>query len=164
MEDRVHNGDSNTEAWHYGIRAKLTPVNTRGVIYQIVDSDTDVRYKNKQVFRERIEYLEAWVVYPRKPPVYDYLTNERNGEQWHGGPLYTIGSRTIYLTTWFVPGQNRTDLKQMRFSKEIAPANGLWGTMDIGVITPSPDAIRRRVKFKWDYVHNRIDQMSSQIQ
>lgn len=168
-EDRVHNGDSRGDAVHYGIRAQLTPFASctpcypRGVIYQIVESDTVVRYENHEVFTERIKYLEAWVVSSRKPRAFDYLTNERNGEQGHGVPLYTIGLRTINLTTWFVAGQNSTDLKQMGFSKDIEPANGLWGTLDVGVITPDPDAIRRRVEFEWDYINNHIDRMSSNM-
>jgi hypothetical protein len=159
-ENRVHNGDSTAEAQHYGIRAKLIPCRTRGVIYQLVESDSVVQYANMDGFTERVRYLEAWVVYPKKPPVYDYLTNERN-QQGRAG--YTTGTRTLHLTTWFVSGQNTTHLKQLGFSKDIGPANGLWATWDTDVSTPSFESIRRRVEFQWDYVNYDVfDAMWSQ--
>ena len=83
---RVHDGGNNVEdiACYYGTMATLTSnQRLRGVVYQIAKTDTNMYYDDptKPHFHEREHYLEAWLVYSKKPSALDYIVNERYDPQ-----------------------------------------------------------------------------------
>jgi hypothetical protein len=150
-DTRVHNGDHTGEATFYGIMATLQPVSCRGVIYQIVESDMCMEYNDtqKSVFTEKEKYMEAWVIYSRKPVVYDYIMNER---YITGDDIYNKGYRNCILTTWYMKHHNSINLTEMGFYKgNKTGANGLYEHVDTDVITPPMSATVREIKFNWDF-------------
>ena len=162
-EDYVHNGNALGDAWHYGIRATLRPHRVSGLIFQIVDTLVHTVYENGVSHTENNQYLEAWVTYSGKPLALDFLTDERNGQGWHGTPIYNRGIRTIKLVTWFVPNQNTRNLKELGFTTNLEVTNGLWGTTNVDAVRPPPDAIRRIVQFKWDYIDQSADHIETRL-
>jgi hypothetical protein len=157
-DDRVHNGCVSTEATHYGIRATLCPTQAhQGVIYQLVQTTLQMTYANEECYVENEHYLEAWAIYPAKPVEADFLTNERYDQK-----MYNRGKRTTTLVTWFVPRHNTKTLKKLGLSTSLEVTNGLYGSTKIDTVVPPADAIRRIIRFEWDYMnHQCTDHMET---
>jgi hypothetical protein len=151
-DNRVHDGDHNTPAVFYGMRALLKPKFKHGVIYQRIQSDMYIQYNDDQktIYTEHEQYLEAWPIYQRKPYVHDYIMNERFNK------VYTKGYRNCTITTWYIQTHNTYNLKELGFTRDgLTGANGLFEHQDIDIIIPPADAIERRIHFTWDFTDDQ---------